>query len=287
MAPSFTDSFNQYPLNTCCLHSTGLVTGNGTMVETKSLLSLKSQLQRHRLPRPFSEHSVEVTSLHPTPPHSPLVVTMLYLIQTMLITTANYLVHIFPAYHPLSPPQPLQNIHSIKAGDKSSRVSWIVLVKLGAHSFHQTLMARFQRRKPFEQLICFALLLRLMCEIYEEKLKKLRSWNWQKRNEIQSGPLVTQRLGSGSVRPMCKSQPLQPCPYRQVGWVMSALTSRSRAVRWQNTQIASIRALFSTPRSHMHLSSWVLPKWPFEVQEGRGYFHSVLQKRLPRCREVW
>lgn len=131
---------------------------------------------------------------------SPLVVTMLYLIQTMLITTANYLVHISPAYHPLSPPQPLWNIHAIEAGDKSSRVPPCVLNSaglnwLGAHSFHRTLMARFQRRKPFEQLICFALLVRLMCEIYEEKLKELRSWNWQKRNEIQSGPLATQKTG--------------------------------------------------------------------------------------------
>lgn len=71
------------------------------------------------------------------------------------------------------------------------------------------------------------------------------------------------------------------------GRVMSALTSHSRAVRWQNTHIASMRALFSTPRSHMHLSSWVLPKWPFEVQEGRGYFHSVSQKRIRTCRELW
>lgn len=116
----------------------------------------------------------------------------------MLITTPNYLVHIFSAYHPLSSPQPLQNIHFIEAGDKSSHVPPCVLNSAGlnshgAHSFNQILMARFQRRKSFEQLICFALLVRLMCEIYEEKLKELRSWNLQKRNEIQSWPLVIQK----------------------------------------------------------------------------------------------
>ena len=52
------------------------------------------------------------------------------------------------------------------------------------------------------------------------------------------------------------------------------------AVMWQNTrQLAWVPRLSNV--LEQVLASWFLEKWHFVGQEGRGYFHSVLQMRIP------
>lgn len=170
-----------YYMNTCCLPSAGLVTGNGdTMVKTKSLLSLRSQLHCHLLPEPFSDHSVQVTPPHARPPHCHPFTSLCFIRFKNAYHHPKLFVHLFIysfvfRLTSIALPQSPQNIHSTRAGTLSSHLTSDPFTVLAdTHSmltyFNPTLIVKFQRGKSFEQFVCFSLLIMLLCGIYKEKL---------------------------------------------------------------------------------------------------------------------
>lgn len=114
---SLIHSFNQYLPNTRCLQGTGLVTGNGDARVKRGLSLSPSPLRIFIWPLKPGSHPIQHTTL------SPLQVTTIWF--RMLITTQNYLFHVFVdslIFSSLTPAQPPQDTHSMEAGTVSSHL---------------------------------------------------------------------------------------------------------------------------------------------------------------------